>query len=285
MEIRCPHCDFTKEIDENKIASDITVATCPKCNTRFAFREKENFLFEQAPIPQEESPFHPANHEENDQPLQDDQEYTDIFDENIPDIDLPDIPWARSHEMGFFPAIIETVKGVMFSPGHLFYGMRRRAPFSQAFGFYMLMSVAGLLIGLMWDVSIGNPFLPSTPAPSVNELLANIVVSPILFTFALYLLSGITHGILMLSGGNRAGFGTTIRVVAYTSALNALYILPFIGPIVASIWSLYAIALGLRAAHRISFGKVLPAIFVLGTIQAVVAITMLKILLASNAVG
>ncbi len=46
MEILCPECQFSREVDESKIPAKSQVATCPKCKTKFRFRElpeEENF--------------------------------------------------------------------------------------------------------------------------------------------------------------------------------------------------------------------------------------------------
>ncbi|MGE4423273.1 MAG: YIP1 family protein [Pseudodesulfovibrio sp.] len=49
MQIICPECRFTREVDENKIPARSQVATCPKCQTKFKFRDlpEEDFLIEE----------------------------------------------------------------------------------------------------------------------------------------------------------------------------------------------------------------------------------------------
>lgn len=39
MQIVCPECQFAREVDENKIPARSQVATCPKCQTKFKFRD------------------------------------------------------------------------------------------------------------------------------------------------------------------------------------------------------------------------------------------------------
>lgn len=39
MIIRCPHCDFSRTVDENKIPASARTATCPKCHHKFRFRD------------------------------------------------------------------------------------------------------------------------------------------------------------------------------------------------------------------------------------------------------
>jgi predicted Zn finger-like uncharacterized protein len=49
MQIICPECRFTREVDESKIPARSQVATCPKCQTKFKFRDlpEEDFLIEE----------------------------------------------------------------------------------------------------------------------------------------------------------------------------------------------------------------------------------------------
>lgn len=56
MQITCPECQFTRVVDESKIPARSQVATCPKCQTKFQFRELEpeepEFEIEPEPTPE-----------------------------------------------------------------------------------------------------------------------------------------------------------------------------------------------------------------------------------------
>ncbi len=54
MEIICPECQFSREVDETKIPARSQVATCPKCQAKFKFRELPDTL-PAAPSPTPES--------------------------------------------------------------------------------------------------------------------------------------------------------------------------------------------------------------------------------------
>lgn len=49
MQIICPECKFAREVDENKIPARSQVATCPKCHTKFKFRDlpEQDFVIEE----------------------------------------------------------------------------------------------------------------------------------------------------------------------------------------------------------------------------------------------
>ena len=41
MIIRCPHCDFSRTVDDDKVPPTARTATCPKCHHKFRFRDVE----------------------------------------------------------------------------------------------------------------------------------------------------------------------------------------------------------------------------------------------------
>lgn len=49
MEIICPECQFGREVDETKIPARSAMATCPKCRTKFQFRDipEDDFVIEE----------------------------------------------------------------------------------------------------------------------------------------------------------------------------------------------------------------------------------------------
>jgi len=57
MQIICPECKFAREVDESKIPARSQVATCPKCQTKFKFRDlpEQEFLIEEPGASQPES--------------------------------------------------------------------------------------------------------------------------------------------------------------------------------------------------------------------------------------
>ena len=57
MQIVCPECKFSREVDENRIPARSQVATCPKCQTKFKFRDlpEQDFIIEES-VAQEPAP-------------------------------------------------------------------------------------------------------------------------------------------------------------------------------------------------------------------------------------
>ncbi|SKA69207.1 YIP1 family protein [Desulfobaculum bizertense] len=58
MKITCPHCDYAREVPDDKIPTKSVRATCPKCGKKFQFRAPE-FSFDDE-LKQNETPQAPA---------------------------------------------------------------------------------------------------------------------------------------------------------------------------------------------------------------------------------
>jgi hypothetical protein len=66
---------------------------------------------------------------------------------------------------------------------------------------------------------------------------------------------------LLLLGGARGTFETTMRVVAYTmGATSLLQVLPMCGSLLAAVWAVVVNIIGLAQAHEISTGKAAAAV-------------------------
>ncbi len=58
MEIICPQCQFSRQVDETKIPARAQLATCPKCKVKFQFRDlpEEGCLIDESEKPLTDSP-------------------------------------------------------------------------------------------------------------------------------------------------------------------------------------------------------------------------------------
>ena len=73
------------------------------------------------------------------------------------------------------------------------------------------------------------------------------------------MLSGLYQVFLRLVGGDKGGFVTTFRVVAYANAVGLLALFPFFGQIVGPLWYFALTLAGIKHGHRISWGKAIFA--------------------------
>ena len=230
----------------------------------------------------DESPTPPfASLPPNDQSENRSNEQTDENDNEEEETFLlpPDTPWGMIKEMGFFPAFATTIRAVLFAPRHLFAAMRTDTPFAMPFTFYLLASMVGVLFELIWQKTIGSPLLPaqlSAPEMTLNDFLMSLAFSPVALSVYLYLIGGLVHLCLMLTGGGKGGLTTTLRVLCYTSALDTLSIIPVVGSFIGGLWKLYTLAIGLRVAHNATRAQIIPAMLLLFLLLLVVVGSMLK---------
>jgi len=93
------------------------------------------------------------------------------------------------------------------------------------------------------------------------------VLSPISALIAIYLTSGILHLLLMLFRGAGRGFDATLTTVGYAHGLYLLLAVPACGSLIALVWYVVVLIIGLGEAQRCGPGKAAAAVllpFVLG---------------------
>ena len=345
MEIRCPECGYSREVNPDSIAPDLTVATCPKCNAKFRFRPDESIAQEEQgssefslektvqdaaasempaakmdeseiessstqtssqgttseePVPHAESDDEPSRtvrpedlyppsmrgtassaSDESEQPRQDSDEPSlkMAYSDGKPLEGMPtDVPWAQVKELGFFPAMKETIKGVLFKPTLFYEIMDKAGRFSIPFSFFILVSLAAVLVETSWQGVFGNPLFPaeSVKPMSVDELFSIMFISPLILVTYLYVTGTILHIALKLAGAATGGIGVTLRVLCYASSADLLSIVPVVGPLIGGVWKLVIVVKGLKTAHGTTYTRVVPPVALLVLILVSFVVYTLK---------
>lgn len=172
-----------------------------------------------------------------------------------------DVPWAEVKELGFFPAISATIRGVLSKPTLFYEIMNKSGKFSIPFSFFILVSLVAVLVETVWQSVVGNPFFPAEIKPmTIDELFSILFVSPLILVIYLYSTAAILHTALKLTGAARGKIGVTLRVLCYASAADLLSVIPVVGPLVGGILKLIIIVKGLKTAHGTSYARVVPAV-------------------------
>ncbi len=164
-------------------------------------------------------------------------------------------PWERRDRFGFLNALYMTVKDVLLAPGRMFACMPAAAGWQQPLLFAITVGAIGAFLGWLWAMT------GSSLQILVQENLGHVlrgpffaflvfVFSPVLVTVSTTFQAAVIHGALMLLGGNRLGFEATFRVCAYTSAIGLLAAIPLCGNVLAVIWEIVVLIIGIRAIHQ-----------------------------------
>lgn len=163
-------------------------------------------------------------------------------------------PWESG--AAFPQSYLDTVREVLTDPNTFFANMRREGGLQAP----LLFAIIGL-VGISLVRALLGAILPFYSFGGMATLGATFVVLPIVLTLALFVGSGIYHVILSFLGGANRPFETTFRVVAYGWGSTYLVsIVPFCGWIIAAVWTLYVLVLGLSKAQETSTNNALIAV-------------------------
>jgi hypothetical protein len=173
-------------------------------------------------------------------------------------------PWEQ--EGSAFERFVATARGVLLEPDAFFSNMR----LAGGIGAPLLYGIIGSLIGglvavgyqVLWSMT-GMRFGMAEDAQ--QQLLFTgvwLVVMPVVLVLALFISAAIYHVMLLLVGGGRS-FEVTMRVVSYANgSVSLLNVVPICGGLIAFVWGLWALIVGMARAHDISTGKAAAVVLV-----------------------
>jgi hypothetical protein len=175
------------------------------------------------------------------------------------------LPWEQPGYPAL-EALYETAKLFLTAPSQAFARMSLTGtlgrPVLYAVIFGWLGIVASQAYSLAFRGAIHN-LLSGLPGYNPRMMFGLPVVgtvavmffAPILVLLGILIWSAIVHLFLMLVGGANTGFGSTVRVVAYSSTVQIVQVIPLCGGTIAAIWALVLYIIGLAIAHRTTQGR------------------------------
>jgi len=185
----------------------------------------------------------------------------------------PGTPWDRRDQIGFVPAIFDTVKSVLLSPAEFYRAMPKTGGIGAPLAYGVIVGYAGLLVAALYNVMtqtlMGSAFrdLSDTPfarlAPYLEGgigLVGQVVLGPIWLVIGLFVSSGVYHLVLLALGQAKQGFETTLRVACYAQSAAVLQVVPFCGGLVMAVWMIVVSIIGLSEAHGIGRGSAAVAV-------------------------
>jgi predicted Zn finger-like uncharacterized protein len=276
MLIRCPECDFAREVPDEKIPPKAQLATCPKCGHKFYFKKAQDEFDleaetdEQEPAGEEpekkDSDIWSALESLNDDDFEEDKGRPFPSYESPRSSDTQGAPWEHLDTFGFFPGFFQTIKEVMLSPVQFFNDLAVSGGFNRPLIFYLLVAEIQALAQFMWQMLGVVPQMQGRPETILGigmvgfGSLMLLVLYPIFLTLVLFIGSGLNHLCLLAVKAGSRGFEGTFRVVAYANAPMVLAVVPGIGPLIGVLWTLVCTFLGFKIVHRTTSARVLLAI-------------------------
>ena len=181
--------------------------------------------------------------------------------------------WEQRAQLGFFPALWQTIKGVMLDPGRTFETMNRTGGLGAPLGFHVLLGSVGGILGLLYNFifkidptaffppEMRRQSLAFNAGQSVGFAIGMAVAMPLLIVIGSFITSGVWHLSLMICGGAKQPFESTFRVNCYAlGSGTALSLVPVCGSSIGFIWALVCMCIGLAKAHEINTGRAVGAV-------------------------
>jgi hypothetical protein len=194
------------------------------------------------------------------------------------------IPWEDKANLGFFGALFETWKQSCFEPGKFFEKMPPKGGIGNPLIYGLIMGFIGFVFQMTYSQIFYNLFdftkwMPSMYHGYDSEILdfsrrfqsyysiLSIFAFPFVVTAGFFIWSGIIHLELTIFGWKKHEYESSFRIVTYSEGPAFFRLVPFIGDIVAPIWQLVLVMIGISKVHKISGGKaalvvLLPALLV-----------------------
>ncbi len=299
MNIICPQCGFGRTVNEEKLPPKAVMATCPKCQHRFKFREiTPPAPSTPQPEPDMKTPLDaPADQDTPDQASdqthagtappatphdedlwsglaalkEDDEEDASHF-ESRPEPSLP--IWERAGS-GYPQAFAQTFLDVLSRPKAFFSAMPVGQGIIKPLLFFLIIIQAVALSQAVWQLLgiIPPSMLTENLGRSLQAALV-LVLYPLEVCLFLFLDTAINHFFLRLFKADTKGFEGTFRAEAYSAAPMLLMIVPYIGLPLAMIGVVVYKFLGLRHVHGATSKQVLAVLVLPMLLATAVAIVL-----------
>ena len=290
MHIRCPVCDFTREVNLEKVPPTAEFATCPKCRHRFRFRALDLDEIAQDAVPPEPDPRHADvwdavdslqdrwreknrqdddGADENDAPENDSGEEDDFAPNHTHAV----IPWENPQYLGYGQSFARTAFWAFFQPSTFFATLSTHPALLPAVAFYIIFGFIQHFFSVIWAYAatsmmrewlieaMGENALAKMLETSLASAFepATLLFVPFVLIIQIFFTAGMLHVLLRLMEGPNANFALTFKVVAYAAVGFGATALPLIGVFLGPVWHLAVLLIGCRSAFRLNWSKTIIA--------------------------
>lgn len=185
------------------------------------------------------------------------------------------VPWEDRQRLGFFSAILATLRSCLAEPADFFNAMPPREKLGDALGYAVILGWVSAAGATFWGFLLYGPQMELLKAlgmeteldPTAQFLqkaaqVISLVAAPVFILLALFVGGAIFHLCLMMVGGARMGIEATLRVYAYSFGSVSLFQwIPICGGLVLLVWSLVLLIIGLSRVHKVGTGRAAVAVF------------------------
>jgi hypothetical protein len=201
--------------------------------------------------------------------------------------------WEEDSRGGGIRSFIISAYEILLHPGTTFSNINNAGGWGSPLSFYLISNVLGIFLAIRTTLEIAskdptlNPKMveafkqmpaPTAPDILISSLISSCLLSPVVLVFA----TGALHLSMMICGAANRPVSTTFRVVAYaTGAGSTLWMLPSLAVwatgvageesaariayslslLVAMLWSVSVLVLGLARAQNSGIFRAVAAVF------------------------
>ncbi|MFW6084945.1 MAG: YIP1 family protein [Gemmatimonadota bacterium] len=172
-------------------------------------------------------------------------------------------PWERD-DARFPTDMFRSWLQCMTEPHRFFRSVDPSVPFSRPLLFFFVFWILGSGLGtLSADAALGDWYAArGVDMPGATWNLFLFFLSPFLGAMSLALYIGFTHLGVRVFVKNPRTIGVTARGLCYVAAPQLLAVVPFVGWMVAAVWSLFLAVVSVQRLHRTSAGSAVAAVLV-----------------------
>ena len=171
-----------------------------------------------------------------------------------------------------FPAnFVRTYTKIIGGPSRFFARVPFDRPLARPILFYLIVVIVAAFVSLLVTSMLGVPegFEQALGSYDIGvELstgavaLLTFFITPFVLLFGLLINSLVVHLFVAMLIRDRRPMGATTRVLCYSIAPYPIAVIPFIGPLVSTIWITVLVIFGLRDAHRTTIGRSAAAVLI-----------------------
>lgn len=169
-------------------------------------------------------------------------------------------PWSKRSEIGWFKGFIDTVKAVTVNPTTFFASLQKNGDWGGALIFGVIVCWIGKAFETLWGLLafslipwgvIDEPALQFLPVAAITGIsIISLIIAPVFILIGIFILAGLLHLAALILGDGEKGFEVTLKTVCYASVSRLAIILPFCGGILAFVWGLILLMVGMVQGHR-----------------------------------
>ncbi|MGH7540424.1 MAG: YIP1 family protein [Gemmatimonadota bacterium] len=173
------------------------------------------------------------------------------------------LPSWEDGGVGFPANLFATWWRSMSEPTRFFRGVPFEAPLLRPLLYYLIIAMVSALFTLWWQ-AVGT--IPTgwfdalgvgrgADAGAGGGAVFQFFLAPFAALIGLVVWGLALHLFVLLFAPSRRALGATLRVLVYSSGPTALTALPWIGPLLGTVWGLVLSIIGMREAHRTTPGR------------------------------